>query len=101
MNIKQLVGVVVFVLVFGVASNALVNHVFTDSIKFNEGMTGMDKTKLQQQNTAPDKPEGKSDKADTVKVQSKLENTWTILVYFYFYYFLIGFLFPFHYCQKE
>ena len=35
MNTKQLAGVVVFVLVFGVVSNLLVNHAFADTIKSN------------------------------------------------------------------
>ena len=61
MNTKQIAGVVVFVLVFGVASNSLANHAFADSMKSN-----VSNMKLQQ-NAVSDKPENKNDKADTVK----------------------------------
>ena len=61
MNTKQIAGVVVFVLVFGVASNSLANHAFADSMKSN-----VSNMKLQQ-NTVSDKPEGKTDKANTTK----------------------------------
>ena len=64
MNTKQIAGIVVFVLVFGVASNSLANHAFADSMKSNVG-----KIKIQQ-NIAYDTPESKSDKADTVKSTS-------------------------------
>ncbi len=61
MNTKQIAGVVVFVLVFGVASNSLANYAFADSMKSNVGSMKL------QQNTVSDKPENKSDKTDTTK----------------------------------
>ena len=61
MNTKQIAGVVVFVLVFGVASNSLANHAFADSMKYN-----VSNMKLQQ-NAVSDKPENKNDKTDTTK----------------------------------
>jgi hypothetical protein len=61
MDTKQLAGITVFVLVFGIASNSLVNHAFADSMKSNAGNTKLI------QNTVSDKPENKNDKTDTVK----------------------------------
>lgn len=67
MNTKQLTGIIVFILVFGVVGNSLVNHAFADYVKFNVDTTNKYNTKLLQQNIVSDKPEGKSDKIDTIK----------------------------------
>lgn len=74
MNTKQLTGVIVFVLVFGVAGNSLASHAFADYVKSSVSKTSKDNTKLLQQNTVSDKPEGKSDKADMVKSSTTKSN---------------------------
>jgi len=67
MKTKQLTGVIVFVLVFGVVGNSLTSHAFADYVKSNVDNISKDNTKLLQQTTTSDKPEGKSDKMDTIK----------------------------------